>query len=76
MWKIIIALYSNTSSCVKLNHLCSDIYSIHKGLRQGDSLSPVLFIFYINKLAGRLSKNDSSKSFNILPYADDLAIFA
>ena len=51
MLKIIIALYSNTSSCVKLNHVCSDTFLLHKGLRQGDSLPPVLFIFYINKLA-------------------------
>ena len=56
MLKIIIALYSNTSSCVKLNHVCSGTFLLHKGLRQGDGLSPVLFIFYINKLAGRLSK--------------------
>ena len=76
MLKIIIALYSNTSSCVKLNNVCSDIFLLNRGLRQGDSLSPVLFIFYINNLAGGLSKNDSSKSINILQYADDLAIFA
>ena len=49
MLKIIIALYSNTSSCVKLNNVCSDIFLLNRGLRHGDSLSPVLFIFYINK---------------------------
>ena len=76
MLKILIALYSNTSSCVKLNNVCSDICLLYRGLRHGDSLSPVLFIFYINNLAGRLSKKDSSKSINILQYADDLAIFA
>ena len=76
MLEILIALYSNTSSCVKLNNVCSDIFLLNRGLRQGDSLSPVLFIFYINNLAGRLSKNDSSKSINILQYADDLVIFA
>ena len=76
MLKILMALYSNTSSCVKLNNVCSDIFLLNRGLRQGDSLSPVLFIFYINNLAGRLSKNDSSKTINILQYADDLAIFA
>ena len=75
MLKIIIALYSNTSSCVKLNHVCSNTFLLHNGLWQGDSLSQVLFIFYINNLAGRLSKNDNSKSINILQYADDLAIF-
>ena len=76
MLKILTALYSDTSSCVKLNHVCSDIFFLNRGFRQGDSLSPVLFIFYINNLTGRLSKNDSCKSINILQYADDLAIFA
>ena len=76
MLKMIIALYSNTSSYVKLNHVCSDTVLLNSGLRPCDSLFPVLFIFYINNLAGRLSKNYSSKSINILQYAVDLAIFA
>ena len=33
-------------------------------------------ILYINKLAVRLSKDDSSKSINNSQYADDMTLFA
>ena len=42
--KILIALYSNTSSCVKQNNVCSNIFLFNRGLRQGDSLSQLVFI--------------------------------
>ena len=50
MLQIIIALYNNVSSCIKIDDMCSDMFSCNEGLRQGYSLSPILFSFYINDL--------------------------
>ena len=44
MWKILITLYSNTCFCEKLNDVSFDMFLHNRGLRQDDSLSPVLFI--------------------------------
>ena len=70
MIHIIIGLYTNVMSCVKLNN------SIKDELRQGDSLSPILFPFYINDLPSKLSQVNTSTDIDILLYADDLAILA
>ena len=43
------------------------------GLRQGDSLLPILFSFYINDLPSKLSRVNTSTDIDILLYADDLA---
>ena len=76
MIHIIIALYTNVMSCVKLNNSITDIFSCKEGLRQGDSLSPILFSFYINDLPSKLSRVNTSTYIDILLYADDLAILA
>ena len=76
MIHIIIALYTNVMSCVKLNNSITDIFSCTDGLRQGDSLSPILFSFYINDLPSKLSRVNTNTDIDILLYADDLAILA
>ena len=76
MIHIIIALYTNVMSCVKLNNSITDIFSCTDGLRQGDSLSPILFSFYINDLPSKLSRVNTSTDIDILLYADELAILA
>ena len=77
MLSIITALYSNITSCVKLKSYITDEFLCEKGLRQGDSLSPILFSFYINDLPSILSpQSDINTDINVLLYADDLAILA
>ena len=76
MIHIIIALYTNVMSCVKLNKSNTDIFSCKDGLRQGDSLSPILFSFYINDLPSKQSRVNTSTDIDILLYAYDLVILA
>lgn len=73
---MITALYSSVTSCVKLSNTYSDSFTCDTGLRQGDSLSPILFSFYINDLPSKLSSAKDQMSNDILLYADDLAILA
>ena len=75
MLRMIMAIYKNVTSSVKINNMHTDSYTCSDGLmRQGDSLSPVLFAMSINDLSQRLSEVDKDKNMDILLYADDLAI--
>ena len=71
------SLYSNVMSSVKLNGFTTDWFSVHCGLKQGCSLSPLLFNVYINDLAlkidalGKGIKIDE-ETVSILLYADDV----
>ena len=75
MLRMIMAIYKNVTSSVKINNMHTDSYTCSDVLmRQGDSLSPVLFAMSINDLSQRLSEVDKDKNMDILLYADDLAI--
>ena len=76
MLSMIIARYTNVTSCVKLVNSITDEFPCEVGLRQGDSLSPILFSLYINDLPGNLSRTKHMTDINILLYADDLAMLA
>ena len=77
MLNMIIALYNNVTSCVKLNNSITEEFPCEVGLRQGDCLSPILlFSLYINDLPGKLSRKKHMTDIDILLYADDLAMLA
>ena len=71
------------TGCVKLNNLEGPYFVSHKGVRQGDPLSPILFNFVadclarmvrqaqINGLLCGLADNLIDKGVAILQYADD-----
>ena len=42
-------------SCVKVNQCYTNWFMINSGVRQGDSLSPILFALYINGLADSIT---------------------
>ena len=47
---VIINLYSNVKSCVRVDGMLSEYFILRKGLRQGENLSPLLFALFVNDL--------------------------
>ena len=57
--------YRNTESCVINNGLTSDYFTLARGVRQGDPLSPHLFLLVIETLAISIRKNTELKRIKI-----------
>jgi ssDNA-binding Zn-finger/Zn-ribbon topoisomerase 1 len=81
VYKIIKRMYTNTTSCLKLNNIFTDWFEVTCGVRQGDNLSPTLFSLLINDLANyikQLNKGIKLRDDNIsiLLYADDMVLIA
>ena len=71
----------HTSVCVKLNATFSGWFMSNSEVRQGDSLSPILFALFINDLATEikcLNKGFKLNDLNIsiLLYADDIVLIS
>jgi len=58
-------LYSNISSCIINNGFTSDYFTVGRGVRQGDPLSPLLFILGLEILACSIQKNDKIQGIQI-----------
>ena len=76
MLNMIIALYNNVTSCVKLKNSITDTFSCEVGLCQSDCLSSILFSLYINDLPRKLSRTKHMTDIDILLYTNDLAMLA
>ena len=70
--------YGNIESCVINNGLTSDYFTLARGVRQGDPLSPYLFLLVIETLAISIRKNPAIEGIKmdnnetkVLQYADD-----
>ena len=79
MFDALKSLYKNVQCSVRINGLYTDWFPAGSGLKQGCSLSPVLFNFYINDLVSKLASLDVGISINgekvcILLYADDVVL--
>jgi len=75
-------LYSNISSCIINNGFTSDYFAVGRGVRQGDPLSPLLFILGLEILACSIQKNDKiqgiqigNSEIKVTLFADDLTCF-
>ena len=73
---------SNISSCVLNNGLCTPYFEVQRGVRQGDPLSPYLFIIAAEMIAIAIQSNADiqglyigKEEFKLVQYADDLTVF-
>ena len=75
-------LYKDISSCVMNGGHSTGYFKIKRGVRQGDPLSPYLFLFVIELLAHAIRKDTGIKGFQFgkheirqISYADDCTLF-
>ena len=74
-------MFLDTTSCVKLNCMLTSWFPVSSGVRQGDSISPTIFAFFINDLAEVLKglhkgiKLDNLE-IRCLLYADDIMLMS
>jgi exonuclease III len=82
--QIIMSLYKDAKSAVIMPWGITEWFKISRGVRQGDTLSPLLFIIIMNTLLRKLEKANVGYKFATNPklqvpglaYADDLVLFA
>lgn len=83
MINMLKSIYSNVKACVKMSSSMkfSEVFDVTLGLKQGEPLSPILFILFINDIStsidfSQLTENDLEQlSMYMLLFADDIALF-
>ena len=77
----LLNLYKSSSAVVSWNGFLSKPYHVFAGVRQGGSISPVLFSVYVNSVIEILSKCNLGCSIGltylgVIMYADDLLLIS
>ena len=75
-------LYTDITSCVMNGGYSTGYFDIKRGVRQGDPLSPYLFLLVMEILAHKVRQDNSIKGFRFgdyeikqILYADDVTLF-
>ena len=80
--EVLISIYSNDKSAVKIESKITETFLCHNGVRQGCMLSPTLFNIHLSDLPEMLNIASTTEVLlrerptNCLLYADDLVVFA
>ena len=80
--EVLISMYSNDKSAVKIENKITQTFLCHNGVKQGCMLSPTLFNIYLSDLPEMLNIASTTEVMlrerptNCLLYADDLVLFA
>ncbi|KAK3513052.1 hypothetical protein QTP70_000210 [Hemibagrus guttatus] len=74
------SLYNRSRSLVRIASCKSDLFQVHVGLRQGCSLSPVLFIVFMDRISRRSQGLEGVRfgdhRISSLIFADDVVLLA
>ena len=68
--------YKNVKSCIINNGLCSHYFNVERGVRQGDLLSPYLFVIAVEILAIAVRNQENIKGIKISGLETKLLQFA
>ena len=79
MFKALLSVYTDVKCCVRLNGFETEWFPVECGLKQGCSLSPILFNVFINDLVTKISAIElgidiDGEKLAILLYAADVVL--
>ena len=81
LFNTLSTIYASSNSQLRLNSYLTTSFNVTSGVRQGDTMSPILFSMFLNDLATGIKDLDCGVTINehnlsILLYADDIVLIA